>query len=346
MKKEKDITKKNTKKTGKTKKTNKKSSSNSKKDIIDLDNEIIIGLTPKKGNDSEKKDKKSNKKGSKGKDKNKKNKSKNTKKTVSKTSTKSKTKQRVKNRKAKAKKEKTKKSLVVKIVVLVLLIILCIVLFLLSSVFNIREIKVNNNNKISTEEIINLSQLKINENMFKTSNNTIRNRLKQNPYIEDVQINKKLNGVIELSIIEREATFCIKYIDKYAYLNNQGYVLELSPEPILVPELIGITTPEENIKPGNRLDNLDLEKLDTVIKIVASAKSLEIDSLITGIDISNDKDYLIYLAGEFKTVHFGDISDKNDKMAWIKEIVEQKKGEEGEIFVNDLSKRVYFRKKI
>ena len=306
------------------KKSNKKE--RNAKDIINLDNEIIIGLTPKKTNKSNAKKKKTNKEHKKIKQNNKTRK--NTKKTK------------------RNKKEKTVKATVIKIIILIVLILLCVVLFMLSSVFNIKQIVVNNNTKVTTEEIITLSELQINENIFKTSNKKIKDKIKTNPYIEDVIIKKKLNGVIELNVKERVVTYIIRYADKYAYINNQGYILEISDVPIEVPELLGISTAEENIKPGNRLENSDLEKLDSVIKIIASAKSLQIDQLITSIDITNDEDYLLYLASELKIVHFGDESNKNDKMSWILEIVEQKKDEEGEIFVNDLEKRVFFRKKI
>ncbi len=236
--------------------------------------------------------------------------------------------------------------MIVKIVILILLIVLCIVLFMLSSVFNIKEIVVNGNSKITTEEIISLSELKTNENMFKTSNGTIKNKIKTNPYIDDVKIKKKINGVVELNVIERVPTFIIKLAEQYAYVNNQGYILEISSEPLAVPELIGMSTQVENIQAGNRLDVSDLEKLDSVIKIISSAKSLGIDKLITGVNITNDNDFVLYSATEFKTIYFGDVENSNDKMAWVSEIIEQKKGEEGEIFVKDLNKRVYFRKKI
>lgn len=312
-----------------TKKINKKAKPDDK--TINLNEEIIIGLTPKKQNNvKSKKRTSSNKREIK-----KTNKVKNNSK-----------KKVTKNKIQKKEKMPNKKSKVAKWIILIILIILCVILFLLSSVFNIKKIVIQNNNKTTTEEIIELSEIKTEENMFKISNKKIRKNLKSNPYIEDVKIKKKLNGTIELNVTERVATFIIKYLDTYAYINNQGYILELSQEPLELPILIGISTLEENIKPGNRLDNKDLEKLDTVIKIIANAKSLKLDSLITSIDITNSNDYIIKMDQELKTVHFGDKSNINDKMTWVLEIIEQKKDVEGEIFVKNPDKNVYFREKV
>ena len=57
----------------------------------------------------------------------------------------------------------------------------------MSSVFNIKEINVINNNKVQAQEIISLSGLNIGENMLKTSKRKIKNNLKQNSYIEEVK---------------------------------------------------------------------------------------------------------------------------------------------------------------
>ena len=68
-----------------------------------------------------------------------------------------------------------------------------IALFLLSDLFNIKEIKVLNNSKITSLEIENLSDLQINQNMFKFLEITVEEKIKQNPYIESVDIRRRLN---------------------------------------------------------------------------------------------------------------------------------------------------------
>lgn len=76
---------------------------------------------------------------------------------------------------------------------LVILTVGAIVFFLLSDLFNIKEIKVLNNNKISAQEIIERSTLKANINMFKFLKRSVAEKIKQNPYIETVKIKRKLN---------------------------------------------------------------------------------------------------------------------------------------------------------
>ena len=90
-------------------------------------------------------------------------------------------------------KKKKRRLKILKWTSLFVLIIGGISLFLLSDLFNIKEIKVLNNNKITELEIKNLSGLQINQNMFKFLEISVEEKIKQNPYIENVEVRRKLD---------------------------------------------------------------------------------------------------------------------------------------------------------
>lgn len=98
-----------------------------------------------------------------------------------------------KGKKQNISKKKKKRLKVLKWTSLFVLVLVAITLFLLSDIFNIKEIKVINNNKISAEEIKELSTLHVDENMFKFLKITVEEKIKQNPYIETVAIHRKLD---------------------------------------------------------------------------------------------------------------------------------------------------------
>ena len=228
---------------------------------------------------------------------------------------------------------------------LILVLIVLIILILFSSLFNIKKIIVINNSKVSTEEIIQSSGLQIGNNMFKTLNSTIKNGIKTNAYIENVRISKKLNGEVIITVEERTPTFMLKMDEGFAYINNQGYIVEISNEVLQTPIILGYTT--EDINPGNRLNRQDLENLEIVIQIFESAKSNNIDQIITEINISDNNNYILQIPSEGKSVQFGDSSNINVKILWIVDLIEREKGIEGEIVLNvpDI-KKVYFREKV
>lgn len=226
-----------------------------------------------------------------------------------------------------------------------IIIAVAVILFLMSSIFNITKITVLNNTKISYEEIVQASTLHVNENRFKKSKNKITNNIKTIPYIENVKISKKLNGEVILDIVEREATYMLRNEDKYAYINNQGYILEISEVALNLPIITGYSS--QNITPGERLEVKDLKKLDTLIEIQSIAKTQNISDLITEINIENDRNFVLSIPSHKKTVEFGEGTDINIKILRLIEILERTEGQEGTIFMKNVMKnRAYFSEKI
>ena len=348
------------------KKLKEKSKNTQKDSTFNVDNEIIIGI--KNLPNPEENKKKTQKR------KNEKIKNKNTTKKSKTTKTKKKTKNKeeefelklgIEDEKVKPKKKKkktkklTKKQEIarkkrkaflrlVKWATLILLLIGGGIGFLLSSFFNIKKIEIVGNNKLTKDEAISLSQIEIEENTFKLSKNKIEKNIKQNAYVESVKIKRNLPSTILIEIEERVPTYMITFANAYAYINNQGYFVEISKEKLELPIITGYATKEEDIQLGERLCTEDLQKLDDILQIMKAAESNEIANIVTKINISDKQDYVLELKSEKKTVHVGDTSNLSTKMLYIKEIIEQNKKIEGEILVNtDLNNKwAIFRKKV
>lgn len=233
---------------------------------------------------------------------------------------------------------------------LIIIIIGGVIYALLSPMFNIKTINVVGNSKISSDEIISLSKIELEKNMFQHSKKEIIKNIKENAYIEEVQVKRKIPDTIEVTITERKATFKFQIANAYAVINNQGYILEVSDKTDDLPIIVGIETPQENIQPGNRLCEDDLKKLGDVLKIMESANSNDVANLITKIDITDHNNYKLILQKKNKTVHLGDTSNLSTKMLWIIEFNEIEGNTKGEIMLNmnlnDEKSKPYFRKSI
>lgn len=319
-----DIQNKANKKT----KSNNVSARNKNNELFDFDKEIVIGM-PRISDDKEKN--KKNKKTSVNTNKNKQN-----------------AKKKLTKQQQMAIKKKKAILKIVKVLTLIIVIIGVSIYVALSPLFNIKEINVTGNSKLSKEEIISLSELKTDENTFKVSKKNIKNKVKANAYIENVKIRRKLPDKVEIIVVERVATYMIPFANSYIYINNQGYMLEITSQKAEMPAIVGISTPEEELHEGQRLISEDLVKLGEVLQIMESANANELVDLITKIDISNRQDYILTLEKEKKAIHLGDVSNLSTKMAYVKKILNDEKGVEGEILVNtDLTnKGAVFREKV
>lgn len=320
---------------------------------FDLDNEIIIGITPLE----EKKPSKSKKSTTNA--KNKKTKSNSTSKKTNnnyKTRKNEKVKSKLKkhkvnniNRNSAESEEKINPTFrVVKWTSLVAIIVAGGIYFMLSPFFNIKEISVQGVERLTKEEIISLSRIELDENTFKVQTNEVQQLIKQNAYIDKVLVKRKLPDKIEINVVERKPTFMLLFGNAYVYLNSQGYLLEVAKDPLKIPAITGFLTPENEIHEGNRLCSEDLQRLDQVLQIMKSAESNGIQELITGINIQDKQDYVLELKEEKKMVHMGNNSNLSTKMLYVVSILNENKNVEGEIFVNtDLNnKGAIFRKKV
>ena len=237
----------------------------------------------------------------------------------------------------------------IKLILLLAVIVGLIIYLMLSPIFNIKNINVEGNESISSEQIISLSKVQKETNLFKVSNKDTTASIKENPYVKSVEVRRTLPDTITFVITERVATYMLEYGGSYAYIDNQGYILEISANTKEgLAKITGYETAQDEIVPGNRLCENDLEKLNTVLRITASAKTNQFDSLITSINIEDSNNYTLYLDTEQKTVYLGDCTNLDTRMLYVKAILDKEKGIAGEIFVNmNLNEKYpFFRQKV
>lgn len=226
-------------------------------------------------------------------------------------------------------------------IVLILATIAGIGAFLfVSPVFNIVEIKVENASKINENTYISLSGVKTEENIFRINKSKIIEGIKTESYVEEVEIGRELPGTIIITVEEREPKYRIeKNGGLYMYIDKNGYYLEETTENTNMPILRGIKTDIENLKPGDRMIEEDLEKFNDLIKIIDGVKSNNIEELSI-INMSDKSNYVLEFISDQKKVMLGDISNLSTKMIWIKYFMTNEGNKKGIIHLN--TENVYF----
>lgn len=214
-------------------------------------------------------------------------------------------------------------------------IIIGILAFLCTSgLFDICKIEIKGNAQVAQEEILELSKIKMGDNIFLCNKIQTQSNLETHPYIQETKITRKLPDKIQIEITEKQKAYQIQVEGGYAYIDNQGYVLEISSIKIDKPLLQGSVTTIENIIPGNRLNQDDLERLNDVLKIIKNSQEIQIQDKITTINMENKNNYILTLQDLKKVIYLGDTSNLANKMLYIKAIIEREVEKEGKIFVN------------
>ncbi len=244
-----------------------------------------------------------------------------------------------------AKEKRIKKYRIIKTIIkfiLVIGVLIAIGVFALTSpLFNISEIKVVGENKNSKSLYVRLAGLKIQENTFNFRKKDVISNIEKEPYVESVEIKRKLPNTIEIEVKERTIKFLLKLDEeKYAYIDENGYVLEISSEKLPVIILTGFSTDSSKVIPGLRLMEEDIEKLNDVLQILDAVKSNEINQEMNTIDITNKHNYKLEFEKEAKEVVLGDISELNTKMLYMKYVLNEQEGVPGTIYLE--KSKVYF----
>ncbi len=251
-------------------------------------------------------------------------------------------------RKRRQKREKRYRifKIILKILLLFAIIIGILLFLFISPVFNIKDINVQGNNKINAEAIKSLSKINIDENIFRFSSKQVAENVKENAYIDSVEVKRKIPNTVEIIVTEREAKYQLEYGNAFVYIDGNANILEISNENANLPIIRGYSTTQEGIQVGNKLINEDYNKLLTVEKFLRAAKSNEIYDIITYVDISNDNDYKFELPSKGKVAYLGNDTNINDKILTLKEILTREEGKNGQIFINDSNKMPYFREDV
>lgn len=240
-----------------------------------------------------------------------------------------------------------RKKVFISLFVLLIIVIAGIIYFLTTPMFNITNIEVTGNEKNSVDTYVSLTKIELNStNIFEITKNKITKNIKENQYVESVQIKRKLPSTLEINVTERKVSYQAEYNDNYIYLDKQGYVLELNEKKKDTIIIEGLETTKGAITEGQRLNNEDLFKLDTVLKLVNCCKYNSIQNEITSINVSDTNNYAIKFDNGEKTAYIGNNTKLNEKVLSLKQVLEKEVGNKGEIFVDENAlerNRVYFK---
>ena len=128
--------------------------------------------------------------------------------------------------KSKKRKKRVDSSRIIIALSFLFMIIIGLYTFLNSDIFNIKNIQIEGNNKVSDEIIEQYLDVKYDKNIFIYSTKKIKKSLEQNTYIETVSIKKIFPNTIQVNINEKGIVALIKDENKYCYIDNNLNVID------------------------------------------------------------------------------------------------------------------------
>lgn len=168
------------------------------------------------------------------------------------------------SRKGKKKKRKKKRYLLKFFIFL--LCAAAFIFFLRSEFFNIEKISVNQNSHYTEEQIIELAGVKTGDNLFEFTSRSLKKKLTADPYIETVEIKRKLPDTLDITVSERVEQIVIPFGDKFIVADYEGMVLRIADT---APDLTIINNLEaEEPKPGEALEVTETQILTDTLNLL------------------------------------------------------------------------------
>ncbi|MDR1160383.1 MAG: FtsQ-type POTRA domain-containing protein [Syntrophomonadaceae bacterium] len=206
------------------------------------------------------------------------------------------------------------------VVLLMLVVLVSGFLFLHSSFFDIADVIISGNNKVSNDEILTIADIKTDANIFLLDSDLICNKLRVHPIVKDAKIVKHFPNKIEIKISEREIWALVPFQNMFLCLDEEGVCIDritsfsFESYPVVTMENM-----PERVNLGHALYPqaiINVKKLWDYITPEQREK-------ISDFHLRNDNmDIIIYtLAGT--EIRFGNIDRLEEKLSYFSYIFEQ-----------------------
>lgn len=192
------------------------------------------------------------------------------------------------------------------IILISILVLLCLKL----PYFNIKNLKVSGNKNIKSDEVIKLSGILKGNNIFYINTHKSKEGIFSNPYIVNVNIEKKLPCTVNINVSERKAIFYGIKNGKFIVFGGDGIILEerSNISGMKLVKLDGFDYGKSSV--GSILKSDDKRRIDVIEKIGNILYSNDNNWEINLLDITNIVDIKAYSGN--MCLKLGD-SEKIDK---------------------------------
>ncbi|TDA70482.1 MAG: FtsQ-type POTRA domain-containing protein [Clostridia bacterium] len=207
-----------------------------------------------------------------------------------------------------------------------IIIFLCLILvgfaLLRSDLFAVHAIEINGNRQVSSERILALLGPVYGTNIWQLDTRTLAERIRAEPWIDQVHVRRKMPAVLQVSVVERALAALVPYQGTYLAMDGQGVYLR-SYDRIGAVSLPLVTGMQVMGAPQAG-KSLEAKGLPVALAVIA-ALSPEVSALVGEIHISGTNIYIYTREGV--QVRVGDIGDLPRKLALLAGIYRQQRQE-------------------
>ena len=194
-----------------------------------------------------------------------------------------------------------------------------------SQVFVVRDVMVVGNRNLLREEVVTQSGVKIGDNLLGISDQTLKQALEQNRYIEYLGHGFDYRGTLTLRIQERLGMAVVYDLGYYYVLDASGVVLECAgsayPTGVAGPKVTGLDlSPNSRVTVGEKLPVNDKGQLEAMETVLTELESTNLLGRTSELSVKNT-DNIYILTAEGAKIELGDTGSLRTKMLIGREVL-------------------------
>lgn len=169
----------------------------------------------------------------------------------------------------------------------ILLVIMLIYICISSSVFELKEVDLNGNNKITKNDVVKIASIEERKNIFKYNLKDMEEKLLENPYIKYVKVTRKFPDKLIVNIKENSEDAIIQDGKSYIYLGMNGLILDEKKDITNknIPLLSGVEIKNKKI---NTKVKINSDKSKYIILAIDTLKKNNMSRKIESIKINKN----------------------------------------------------------
>ena len=194
-----------------------------------------------------------------------------------------------------------------------------------SRVFVVRDVMVVGNRNLLREEVITQSGVNIGDNVLGISDQTLKQALEQNRYIEYLGHGFDYRGTLTLRIQERLGMAVVYDLGYYYVLDASGVVLECAgsayPTGVAGPKVTGLDlSPNSRVTVGEKLPVNDKGQLEAMETVLTELESTNLLGRTSELSVKNT-DNIYILTAEGAKIELGDTLSLRTKLLIGQEVL-------------------------
>lgn len=219
-----------------------------------------------------------------------------------------------------------------------LAVILLCLLILNSPLFSLKTFEVEGNSRVSDEEIMEDLELSYGTNLFRYALSHFNADPDVDPRLMSVDVYFEWPSTVRVVVEEGETIGYVYFQGMYLCIDQKGQVASSTSEPDEdLPIITGLNIGSFTI--GETLDPDDSDKYTAVMTIGSNLRKYNLQTVVNEINVRNMDDIILYT--DHFVIHCGDMTDIDQKINIIEQIVNTEGVPDGVIHMEDLSKQVY-----